>query len=48
MMGMSLPNGLERMFQQLSGSKIGKHNYEFGAIQGQDTFPIRLYLSRSF
>jgi hypothetical protein len=48
MMGMSLLNGLEWMFQQLSGSKIGKHNYEFGAIQGLDTFPICLYLSGSF
>jgi hypothetical protein len=46
MMGMSLLNGLERMFQQLSGSNIGKHNYEFGAIQGLDTFPIRLYFKR--
>ena len=46
MMGMSLLNGLERMFQQLSGSNIGKHNYEFGAIQGLDTFPIRLYFER--
>jgi hypothetical protein len=46
MTGMSLLNGLERMFQQLSGSNIGRNNHEVSAIQGLDTFAIRLYFER--